>query len=62
MVRAVAKIAGTAGAKCYTDPFEASSPGTTADVWSRPWFYDRPTPWLYEKRSEFHVAALNAQT
>jgi 3-phenylpropionate/trans-cinnamate dioxygenase ferredoxin reductase subunit len=35
MVRAVARIAKTAGAKCYTDPFEASAHITTSDFWSR---------------------------
>jgi 3-phenylpropionate/trans-cinnamate dioxygenase ferredoxin reductase subunit len=35
MVRAVARIANAAGAKCYTDPFEASSQVMTTDFWAR---------------------------
>jgi 3-phenylpropionate/trans-cinnamate dioxygenase ferredoxin reductase subunit len=35
MVRAVAEIAGAAGAKCYSDPFEAASYRTATDLW---WF------------------------
>jgi len=65
MVRAVAQIAGAAGAKCYTDPFEASSPGTATDNWLRPaaWLNDRPGAWLgrHEDLSVFQAATLSAQ-
>ena len=35
MVDAVARMSSAAGARCYTDPFEAASPGTATDLWSR---------------------------
>jgi NAD(P)H-flavin reductase len=35
MVNAVARIAGTAGAKCHSDPFEAGSHGAAQGLWSR---------------------------
>jgi 3-phenylpropionate/trans-cinnamate dioxygenase ferredoxin reductase subunit len=34
MVRAVARMSGAAGAKCYTDPFEAASHRTATHLWS----------------------------
>jgi NAD(P)H-flavin reductase/ferredoxin len=65
MVRAVARIASAAGAKCYTDPFEASSQVTTTDFWSRAaaWLgSDAPTPRRGNRRSQSEFqAALNAQ-
>src|SRR5262249_41036668 len=63
-VRAVAQIASAAGARCYADPFEASSPGTTSDSNLSPaaWLYDRPDPWRgsHEGRPEFQPAILSA--
>lgn len=40
MVRAMIRIAEAAGAKCYSDPFEAATQGTTPSFWSR------ATEWL----------------
>ncbi len=34
MVKAVARIAGAAGAKCYSDPFEPGPPNAAAELWS----------------------------
>lgn len=66
MVRAVAPIANAAGAKCYADPFEASSQVTTTDFWSRAaaWLGNDAPASRRGKRgnqSEFQ-AALNAQS
>jgi len=43
MVHAVARMSGAAGAKCYSDPFEAASHRTVTDFW---W---RTADWLTRK-------------
>jgi NAD(P)H-flavin reductase/ferredoxin len=48
MVRAVAEMAGAAGAKCYSDPFEPASRSTAMDFWSR------TADWLTRKGRSIH--------
>lgn len=48
MVHAVARMSGAAGAKCYSDPFEAASHRTVTDFWSR------TADWLTRKGRSVH--------
>ena len=57
MVRAVAQISVTAGAKCYSDPFEAASHRTTADLWSlaADWFAEKSLASRSAKQGRYDV-------